>query len=122
MTSFPDSKNINARIWTLANAVCEGTISDQEVEELESLLKADRNALLFYLDYLKINAEILWLVSAKQHSTMDSGPAVTLPPLLAPNRPPIFGFLGDLFNNHPLISFFSLFVILARRCWRGYFG
>ena len=39
--------------------------------------------LLFYLDYLKINAEILWLVSAKQHSTMDSGPAVTLPPLLA---------------------------------------
>ena len=46
MTSFPDSKNINARIWAFANAVCEGTISDQEVEELESLLKADRNAVI----------------------------------------------------------------------------
>jgi hypothetical protein len=115
MMSIPE--NIDLRVWTLANAVCEGTITEQEVQELESLLKADRNALLFYVDFLRINAEILWLVSVKPHSTMDSGTqAPTAPIVPHSDRSPVLGFLGDwanFINHHSPLSFMLLFVILG---------
>jgi hypothetical protein len=113
--SFP--QNIEPRIWTLANAVCEGTISEQELRELESLLETDASARDFYIDFLKINAELSWLVSAKQHSTMDLGPRVSVDTLVGqPNQSPGLGFLGgfaDFFDHHSLLSFVSLFAIFA---------
>ena len=111
---MPLPKNVDPRVWTLTNALCSGAISESEMQQLEQLLDADPGAREFFVDFLDVNAEILWLISAKRHSTMDSGPPATLPTLLAPpSRPPILGFLGDLFNNHPLISFFSLFMIIG---------
>ena len=115
MTSVPD--NINPRIWTLTNAVCQGTISKEEAQELESLLTADPRALEFYVDFLKINVEILWLLSIKPHSTIDSGDQAPPAPLAAPpDRSPILGFLGDwanFFNQHSPLSYLLLFVMLG---------
>jgi hypothetical protein len=115
MSPFP--QNIDPRIWTLANAVCEGTISEQEVHELELLLDADPNAREFYIDFLKINAEISWLISSKQHSTMDLGPRISLDSLLGPPNPsPNLGFLGnvaDFFNHHSPLLFVMLFLIFG---------
>ena len=113
--SFPE--NINPRIWTLTNAVCEGHYYRAGSQELEALLKADRNALEFYVDFLRINVEILWLVSIKPHSTMDSGTQSPPAPLIAPpERSPILGFLDDwtsFFNHHSPLSFILFFVILG---------
>jgi hypothetical protein len=110
-------QNIDPRIWTLANAVCEGTISEQELRELELLLETDASARDFYIDFLKINAELSWLVSAKQHSTMDLGPRVSADILVGQsNQSPSLGFLGgfaDFFNHHSLLTFVSLFVIFV---------
>jgi hypothetical protein len=113
--SFP--QNIDPQIWRLVNAVCEGTISEQEFRELELLLETDASARDFYIDFLKINAEISWLVSAKQHSTMDLGPRVLAYSLMPkPNQSPGLGFLGgigDFLNHHSLLSFVSLFAIFV---------
>jgi hypothetical protein len=110
-------QNIDPRIWTLANAVCEGTITEQELRELELLLETDDSARDFYIDFLKINAELSWLVSAKQHSTMDLGPRVSADILMGqPNQSPSLGLLGgfaDYFNHNSLLSFVSLFAIFA---------
>jgi hypothetical protein len=113
--TFP--QNIDPRIWTLADAVCEGTISEQELHELELLLEADSSAREFYIDFLKINAELSWLVSAKQHSTMDLGPRVSADTLMTqPNSSPALGFLGgfaDFLNHHSFISFVSVLAVLV---------
>jgi hypothetical protein len=109
MTSFPE--NIDPRVWLLSNKVCEGTISEQEVQELESLLKADRNALVFYVDFLKINSEIQWLVSVRPHSTLDSDTCIP-----TPERSPILDFLSgwtSFFNQHSPLSYILLFIILC---------
>jgi hypothetical protein len=115
MTSAPD--NIDPRIWTLTNAVCQGTISKEEAQELESLLTADPRALEFYVDFLKINVEILWLLSIKPHSTMDSSPQAPPAPLTdAPERSPTLSFFGDwanFFHHHSSLSFMLLFVIFG---------
>jgi hypothetical protein len=113
---MPYPQNNIPRIWTLTNVVCEGTISEQELRELELLLEADPDAKEFYVDFLNINAEISWLVSAKQHSTMDLGPRSPVDALIQPERPPILGFLGDwanFFNQHSPLSFILLFVALG---------
>ena len=39
MIAFPE--DVNPRLWWLANTMCEGTISDHELRELELLLEAD---------------------------------------------------------------------------------
>ena len=64
MSSFPE--NINPRICQLIAADCNGAITEQEMRELEMLLDADPIAQEFYVDFLTVNAEILWLLSARQ--------------------------------------------------------
>ena len=70
-------EDMNAPIWRLANAMCEGTISDEELLELESLLESDPIARDFYVDFLIVNSEISWLISSRQHSSMDIGPRIS---------------------------------------------
>ena len=96
----------------LANGVCEGTITETEMIELEILLDSDQNALDFYVDFLKVNTEILWLLSDKQHGTIDSDIQLALP-----NRSPIISFFGDwantLLNQHSPLSFILAFVTVC---------
>ena len=115
MIPFP--QNSIPRIWTLTNALCEGAITEQELQELELLLETDPNAKEFYIDFININAEISWLISAKQHSAMDLGPRSPVDSLVAPpNRSPILGFLGnfaDFLNHHSPISYMLLVVLFT---------
>jgi hypothetical protein len=111
MMSAP--KNINNRLWELANAVCEGTIINPEVKELESLLKDDPVAFEFYINFLKIHSDILWLISSKPHSTMDIVPQTSQS---ADKRSPTLSFLGDVgyyFNQYSPLSFILLFAFLG---------
>jgi hypothetical protein len=115
MIPFP--QNTIPRIWTLSNAVSEGTISEQELHELELLLETDLNVKEFYIDFININAEISWMVSAKRHTAMDLGPGISLDSLLGPpNPPPNLGFLGnyaEFFNQHLPLSFMFIFMIFG---------
>jgi hypothetical protein len=111
MTYFP--KNIDSRLWTHANALCNGKISEVEMRELETILDADPNAQGFFVDFMNVNAEILWLVSSKQHSTMDSSPQITITP---PKQSPILGFLddfGNVFNQYSPFSFMLLILFIG---------
>jgi hypothetical protein len=105
------------RIWTLSNAVCEGTITEQELAELESLLEADPSAKEFYLEFVNINAEISWMVSARQHSTFDLSPRFPIDALdTRPVQSPILDFLGNITNfigHHPIFSFVSLLAVFG---------
>jgi hypothetical protein len=110
-------KNIDPQVWMLTNAICNGTISKEEMRELELLLDADSSAQDFFVDFLNVNAELSWLISANQHSTMDLGPrpsadAFGTPPV----RSPILGFLGnftDFFNHHSPLSLVLLIAVVA---------
>jgi hypothetical protein len=113
MTPFP--QNTIPRIWALSNAMCEDTITEQELRELESLLKADPDAQKFYLMFLNINAEISWMISAKQHSALDLGPR-SADYSVSPSRSPVLEFLGDwarFFNQHSPLSYVLLFMVLC---------
>jgi hypothetical protein len=113
MTPFP--QNTIPRIWALSNAMCEDTITEQELRELESLLKADPDAQKFYLMFLNINAEISWMISAKQHSALDLGPR-SADYSVSPSRSPVLEFLGDwarFFNQHSPMSYVLLFMVLC---------
>jgi len=122
MISFP--ADVSPRLWTLANRMCEGTIDEHETQELGSLLEADANGRDFYVDFLKVNSELSWLISAKQHSTMDLGPRLSVDALTPPpSHSPFLDFLGDwtsFFNQHLPLTFtvlFGMFGALILATW-----
>jgi hypothetical protein len=113
---MPMPKNTNPRIWALSNAVCEGTITEQELQELESLLETVPDAKEFYADFLNINAELSWMVSAKKHSPMDLGPRSPVDGLAPINKSPVLGFLGslnDYLTHQSPISFALLLAVFG---------
>lgn len=115
MSSFPE--NINPRICQLIAADCNGTITEQEMQELEMLLDADPLAQEFYVDFLTVNAEILWLLSARQRgmniSDLHGPPA---PETNVPIQSPILTFLSDwssFFNQHSPLTFIFIFLMVG---------
>jgi hypothetical protein len=87
------------------------------MRDLELLLDADRSAQEFYVDFLTVNAEILWLFNAKQRGMMFSKSQVFSAPVEAPpNRSPIPGFLGnfvDYLNHHSPLSYILLVAVFG---------
>ena len=63
MKQFPDS---SSRIWQLADAVANETISEAELEELQSLLESDVNARNAYLEYCELHADLSFNIQAAQ--------------------------------------------------------
>ena len=122
MSSFPE--NINPRICQLVAADCNGTITEQEMQELEMLLDADPIAQEFYVDFLTVNAEILWLLSARQRGMKISGShGPSAPEMNIPNRSPVLTFLGDwasFFNQHSPLSFILIFLMFGLAILRRY--
>ena len=127
MSSFPE--NINPRICQLIAADCNGMITEQEMHELETLLDADPIAQEFYVDFLTVNAEILWLLSARQRGMKISDlHAPSAPETEIPNKSPILTFLDDwasFFNQHSPLSFILIFLmvglaILAPICYLNF--
>jgi hypothetical protein len=112
MSSFPE--NINPRVCQLINADCNGTITEQEMHELEMLLEEDPVAQEFYVDFLTVNAEILWLMSARQRGMKISNSQA--PEISIPNRSPLLTFIDDwagIFNQHSPLTFILIFLFLG---------
>ncbi len=108
-------EGIDERLWYLINADCDGTIGEEETRELGDLLDSDHRALAFYVDFLTVNADILWLVSAKQH-----GARVLqgdMPPVADPHgHPPIVSFLDEwasFFRHHSPLWFVLFFLLFS---------
>ncbi|MGD0516850.1 MAG: hypothetical protein ABSA26_04880 [Thermoguttaceae bacterium] len=87
------------------------------MQELEMLLDADPMAQEFYVDFLTVNAEILWLLSARQRGMKISGlHASSAPETNIPNQSPILTFLSDwssFFNQHSPLTFILIFLFLG---------
>ena len=115
MSTFPE--NISPRICQLTAADCNGTITEQEMHELEMLLDEDPRAQEFYVDFLTVNAEILWLVSAKQRGmNISASKEISIPEINIPNRSPVLTFLGDCasyINQHSPLSFILIFLMFG---------
>ncbi len=47
-------------LWSLAAAVCDGTITPEETARLESMLCESEAARLFYAAYMDLHADLLW--------------------------------------------------------------
>jgi hypothetical protein len=112
MSSFPE--NINPRVCQLITADCNGTITEQEMHELEMLLEEDPVAQEFYVDFLTVNAEILWLMSARQRGMKISNSQA--PEISFPNRSPLLTFIDDwagIFNQHSPLTFILIFLFLG---------
>jgi hypothetical protein len=110
-----DYENIDTRLWWLVNAVYNGTNSEQEMLELESILDMDPDARAFYIDFLRINNDIRWLVSAKEHGIrfLNAQANVTK---AEPSRSPVLDFMGEwakFFNQHSPLSYMLLFMVLC---------
>ena len=111
MMSFPN--DIEHRLWTLTNAVCDKTISEQEFHELELLLQSDPAAREFFVDLFKVNSELSWLISAKQYDSREPG-TQTSPAL--PSQSPALGLFGNSTNFFNQYSP-TIFYIAFRNLW-----
>jgi Concanavalin A-like lectin/glucanases superfamily len=110
-----DSENIDPRLWWLVNAVYNGTNSEQEMLELESILDMDPDARAFYIDFLRVNNEIRWLVSAKERGIRFLN-AQANTAKAEPSHSPVLDFLGEwarFFNQHSPLSYMLLFMVLC---------
>jgi hypothetical protein len=47
-------------LWSLAAAVCDGTITAEETARLESMLRESEAARLFYVAYMDLHGDLLW--------------------------------------------------------------
>lgn len=47
-------------LWSLTEAMCDGTISVEEKDRLESLLRSSESSRLFYAAYMDLHARMLW--------------------------------------------------------------
>lgn len=52
--------SIPNELWSLTEAMCDGTISVEEKDRLEGLLRSSESARLFYSAYMDLHARMLW--------------------------------------------------------------
>ena len=97
-----------SELWPLVAAMCDGTIAAEELVRLESLLRSDEDARLFYAAYMDLHGRLLWRFRGgedERKRTRDSvGAAVELPHQLdaaspQPLIPPI------IIDSSPLIHY-----------------
>ncbi|NLF08616.1 MAG: hypothetical protein GX594_11660 [Pirellulaceae bacterium] len=48
------------RLWSLTEAMCDGSIAPDQLETLESLLRESEEARLFYSAYMDVHGRLLW--------------------------------------------------------------
>ncbi len=79
-------------LWSLTEAMCDGTITVTQRDRLQVLLEAGRSAMRFYLAYLDQHASMLW----EMRGTTEAVPALEEPNALEEVfRRPVLGFLTN---------------------------
>jgi hypothetical protein len=51
---------LQTELWPLVAAMCDGTIAAEDLARLESLLRSDERARLFYAAYMDLHGRLLW--------------------------------------------------------------
>jgi hypothetical protein len=74
---------VSNEIWTLADAVCNGTIEAAQFERLNALLLANEDAARFYATYLRMHGLLLWSCQ----NIDDRPPSVPIPPIIVQTDP-----------------------------------
>ena len=55
--SFPAA---DEQLWSLTAAMCDGTITEEERDSLEAILRSSEDARLFYAAYMDLHGRMLW--------------------------------------------------------------
>ncbi|MEN6449241.1 MAG: NPCBM/NEW2 domain-containing protein [Thermoguttaceae bacterium] len=64
----------DSELARLVEAMCDGTITPDEGQRLESLLAGDRNAQLFYVAYLDLHAQMQWMTRDQESELCEKTP------------------------------------------------
>jgi hypothetical protein len=106
----------NGPLWTLTAALCDGTITPGELDQLESLLRESDEARLFYAAYMDLHGRLQWRFRGGREERRESGrsavgrgseiplpsssfpsPPSAIPPIIvdlsSPDRSRVGGFL-----------------------------
>ena len=54
------SAHADDRLWSLTAALCDGSISAEDLEQLEAMLRDDEGARLFFAAYMDLHGRLLW--------------------------------------------------------------
>ncbi len=98
---------IDEQLWSLTEAMCDGTIAPENLERLESLLRADENARLFYAGYMDLHGRICWRFRGTEPKA-SRDEVLEQPfgePSATPCSAPVSGFFGSAW--HGTLSYFS---------------
>ena len=88
------------RLWELANALCLGDATDDDLRELETLLTADEQNRRRYLAYCRLHAALGLEAQAQRASGIarKSTQPADVAPVTAPASP-VLGFLGSAYHG-----------------------
>ena len=78
----------------LADAACNGALTEQDVVQLERLLYDNAEAQQFYLNHVCLDRRLRWEFARQVQE-----------PTAPPSPPPVLGFLADTF--HGTVGYFS---------------
>ena len=94
-------------LWSLTEAMCDETITPEDLERLETLLRTDEDARLFYAGYMDLHGRICWRFRGTSSKTArddaSEQPFVAAP--VASCSTPVPGFFGTAW--HGTLNYFS---------------
>lgn len=108
MTQIPEEpfEGTDNELWSLTEAMCDGTIRVEEKDRLEALLRSGEEARLFYAAYMDLHGRMLWRFRGSGYglpSNLDDGVANSLPADAAtpigPLQRGVRGGMGMLFSR-----------------------
>jgi len=97
---------VDDELWSLTEAMCDGTIHAEQKERLEALLRSGEDARLFYAAYMDLHGRMLWRFRGSGYglpSNLKDGVANSLLPDVAtpigPLQRGVRGRIGMLFSK-----------------------
>ncbi len=122
----------DGQLWGLVAAMCDGTIAPADLARLESLLRSDENARLFYAAYMDLHGRLLWrfrggeveLPHQLEHQPMElphqldaASPEPLIPPIIIDSSPTIHYPLSTIGSSLGgwLLSYAVATVLTARQ-------
>jgi len=107
MTNHEALPPIDEQVWSLTEAMCDGTITSDDLERLESLLRTDEDARLFYAGYMDLHGRICWRYrgSGSKESKDESGEQPVIEVSVVPNAAPVAGLWNSAWQG--TLTYFS---------------
>ena len=94
---------VSPEVWSLIEAVCNGTIDDAQMDDLQARLRADARLREFYVDFLNLHAELQRIIGTQEQGEAAARQFIGAD--VPARRSPVLGFLGSA--CHGTVSYFS---------------